>query len=250
MASKGLWRSTKMYPDEASVLSVSTPKTRPTDPARGGVSRSGISTVPATDQNRPEESRKKPSCSPSGETEQDWSANTDAGSLKKRKIDEGTSEHGHINQPQPSGSAEVTNVGPTWSHRSVSVWSQYRKDVQVEFGSASFYFASSRTGDQGLAMLQKHTSHKLSERIALLSKSRSRHFVECVGSFESRSEVYFVFEHMHMSLYHVSYAVRVPWEHEIVVIAAQVRRWWPPALILTTEARGRVGGPGKAQNCP
>ncbi|KAJ9656280.1 hypothetical protein H2198_005055 [Neophaeococcomyces mojaviensis] len=115
-----------------------------------------------------------------------------------------------------------TTKPPTWSRRSGSVWSEYSRGHEVNFGGGFFHMAGGRSPGEGLAFLQKHGSSGLSERLAILTRPHSPHLVTYRGCFESPSETYLVFEPMNMSLLQVSNALRLPTEQEVVAIAGQL----------------------------
>ncbi|KAK5069384.1 hypothetical protein LTR51_008634 [Lithohypha guttulata] len=128
---------------------------------------------------------------------------------RKRKADRDQNER--MFKPLRSiPEARATGMPDTWSRRFVSVWSEYSRGYEVNFGGGFFHMASKKSSERGLGFLQK------------LSSPESQHLVRCLGCFESPPEVYFVFEPMNMSLLQVSNALRLPSEQEIVAIACQL----------------------------
>lgn len=226
MAEKDLRRSTKMYSGKISTTSSSS-----------GHNSSEVSS--RTDAQIPEsskehrENRKKAAKQPQQpqqslrtphvtEEGRDLSSVPASGPSRKRKADKDVPNERFFRSLHSASETTATGMPQAWSRRFVSVWSEYSRGYEVNFGGGFFHMASKRSSERGLGFLQKLVSTGVSERLAILTRAQSQHFVKCLGCFESSPEVYFVFEPMTMSLLQVSNALRLPSEQEIVAIACQV----------------------------
>lgn len=124
--------------------------------------------------------------------------------------------------PGPSKADQVQSVVPAFAKRSGSVWSDYKKSFDIDFGDGILHVASRRKLDKALVFVQECRASEVSARLSTLTQTQSSHFVKCLDCFVSPFTSHFVFEPMNMSLMHVTKARRSPTEQEIVAIVGQV----------------------------
>ena len=105
-----------------------------------------------------------------------------------------------------------------------SVWSDYGRSFDVDFGGGTFHVASAKTSGKTFVFVQECQATEMDARLATIARTQSSHFVKCLGCFVSPRTSHFVFEPMNMSLAHIRKARRFATEQEIVAIVCQVSR--------------------------
>jgi len=108
------------------------------------------------------------------------------------------------------------------SFQRCSVWSQYNRKHEVNFGGGWFWVASCKRPARGTVLIQRHDVSDIKNKTSLAQNLHGQGLINCAHVFTSASDVHFVLELMNVSLVQVVTALRFPTEQEVLAIVAQV----------------------------
>lgn len=135
----------------------------------------------------------------------------------------------------PSGRDENAQHNSVPSFQRRSVWSQYNRKHEVNFGGGWFWVASCKRPARGTVLIQRYGVSDIKSKLALAQKLHGQGLINCAHVFTSTSDVHLVLELMNLSLVQVVTALRFPTEQEILAIVAQVRSICPQCLLMHSQ---------------